>query len=85
MTTLPVPGVVTTGPAHASAIDDAARPGRRRWRRPTSYLFVVPALVLVVGMFWYSIVVTVWLSFTNSNGLSSSQFIGLANYRALLA
>jgi ABC-type sugar transport system permease subunit len=38
----------------------------------------------VMGMFWYSIVVTVWLSFTNSNGLSSSQFIGLANYRAIL-
>ena len=35
-------------------------------------------------MFWYSIVVTVWLSFTNSNGLTSAQFVGLANYRALL-
>ena len=83
MTTLPAPGVVTTGPAQVSATNDTARSGRRRWRRPTSYLFVVPALVLVVGMFWYSIVVTVWLSFTNSNGLSSAQFIGLANYRAL--
>ncbi len=33
------------------------------------YLYVLPALVLVVGMFWYSAVVTVQLSFTNSSGL----------------
>ena len=45
---------------------------------------MIPALVLVVGMFWYSIVMTVWLSFTNSNGLSSAQWVGLANYSAML-
>lgn len=56
-----------------------------RWRRASSYLFVLPALVLVVGMFWYSIVMTVWLSFTNSNGLSSAKFVGLANYRAMFS
>ena len=61
-------------------------PSRRlqRPRRLGPYLFVVPALVLVVGMFWYSIVMTVWLSLTNSSGLTSAQFVGLANYRAML-
>lgn len=82
--TLSLSGVVTPQSVRASAIDAAARSGRRRRRKPSFYLFVVPALVTVLGMFWYSIVVTVWLSFTNSNGLSSSQFIGLANYRAIL-
>jgi ABC-type sugar transport system permease subunit len=82
--TLSLPGVVTPQSVRASAIDAAARSGRRRRRKRSSYLFVVPALAMVLGMFWYSIVVTVWLSFTNSNGLSSSQFIGLANYRAIL-
>lgn len=62
----------------------AARRRRPRWQRPTSYLFVLPALVLVVGMFWYSIVMTVWLSFTNSNGLTSARFVGLANYSTML-
>ncbi len=52
MKTLPDPGVVTTGPDHPSVANDAARPGRRRLRPPTTYLLVVPALVLVVGMFW---------------------------------
>jgi ABC-type sugar transport system permease subunit len=56
--------------------------GRRR-RRASAYLFVVPALIFVVGMFWYSIVVTVWTSFTNSNGLSASKYVGFANYRAM--
>ncbi len=81
--TLSLPGVVTTQFARASAIDDAAPSGRRRRRKLASYLFVLPALAMVVGMFWYSIVVTVWLSFTNSNGLSSAQYVGLANYRAI--
>jgi multiple sugar transport system permease protein len=54
---------------------------RRRWLRAiVSFAFLVPALVLVVGMFWYSIVVTVITSFTDSKGLTSPNFIGLQNY-----
>jgi ABC-type sugar transport system permease subunit len=59
-------------------------PSLGRRRRLGTYLFVVPALVFVVGMFWYSIVMTVWISFTNSNGLTSARFVGLANYSAML-
>jgi ABC-type sugar transport system permease subunit len=59
-------------------------PSPGRGRRLGSYLFVVPALVFVVGMFGYSIVMTVWISFTNSNGLTSAKFVGLANYSAML-
>ena len=57
---------------------------RRRRRRLRGYLFVAPAVVFVVGMFWYSIVMTVWISFTNSNGLTPAKFVGLANYSAML-
>lgn len=54
---------------------------RRRWLRAiVSFAFLVPALVLVVGMFWYSIVVTVITSFTDSKGLTPPNFIGLQNY-----
>jgi ABC-type sugar transport system permease subunit len=38
----------------------------------------------VVGMFGYSVVVTILTSFTNSNGLTASQYVGLTNYRAML-
>ena len=57
---------------------------RRRRRHLSAYFYVVPAVVLVVGMFWYSIIVTVEISFTNSNGLSSPKFVGLSNYTAIL-
>lgn len=59
-------------------------PSLRRGSRLGTYLFVVPALVFVVGMFGYSIVMTVWISLTNSNGLTSAKFVGLANYSAML-
>jgi multiple sugar transport system permease protein len=83
MSTISLPGPIAAG---TPTVAGAAVPARRRRRRirPVSYLFVVPAVFLVVGMFWYSIVMTVWLSFTNSNGLTSPQFVGLANYRALV-
>jgi len=83
MKTLSLPRVVSADASRAGGRAAPSRAARRR-RKASSYLFVVPALAIVVGMFWYSIVVTVWLSFTNSNGLTSPQFVGLANYRAII-
>ena len=64
-------------------VREGARQKRRR--KLSAYLYVLPALVLVVGMFWYSAVVTVQLSFTNSSGLGPAQYVGLSNYRAMLS
>lgn len=66
--------------------DQQRRKGRRsrRRRKAAAYLYVIPAVVLVVGMFWYSIVVTVQISFTDSSGLGTSHFVGWSNYSAML-
>lgn len=83
MKTVSLPRVVTAEASKPTT--NGARQGvlARRRRKASAYLFVLPALVFVVGMFWYSIVVTVWTSFTNSNGLSAAQYVGFANYRAM--
>src|ERR1700683_4259900 len=83
MSTISLPSPIAAGTPPVAGTGTPARRRRRRIR-PDSFLCVVPAVFLVVGMFWYSIVMTVWLSFTNSNGLTSPQFVGLANYRALV-
>lgn len=63
------------------APDLTRRKPRRRWLRAiVSFAFLLPALVLVVGMFWYSIVVTIITSFTDSKGLTPPNFIGFKNY-----
>lgn len=67
------------------ALDLSRQKPRRRWVRDVvSFAFLLPAVVLVVGMFWYSIVVTIITSFTNSQGLATPNFIGLKNYVNLL-
>jgi ABC-type sugar transport system permease subunit len=85
MKTVPLPRVVTREASSPERTRDARRGMRaRRRRKAGAYLFVVPALVFVVGMFGYSVVVTILTSFTNSNGLTASQYVGLSNYRAML-
>ena len=56
---------------------------RRRRRQVIAYFYVLPAIVLVVGMFWYSIIMTAEVSFTNSSGLAGSKFVGFSNYSAM--
>ncbi len=85
MKTVSLPGVVKPEASRqplAREVRAGAR--RRRHRKASAYLFVLPALAIVVGMFGYSVVVTVLTSFTNSNGLTASQYVGFANYRAML-
>lgn len=75
----------TTLPA-AGTISRSATKRKPVWRdthRLTPYLFLLLPLALysiwVIGPMFYS----VWMSFTNSDGISRQEFIGLDNYRRL--
>src|SRR3954470_22107500 len=57
---------------------------RLRRNRLRVLLFLAPGLVGFAVFLVYPLVMTVWLSFTNSNMISQAQFVGLRNYRYLL-
>lgn len=59
---------------------------RRRWQQRdwAPYVFLAPLLLFFVVFFVAPIVVSVYLSLTNWNGLSAPKWIGLANYEYLL-
>lgn len=57
---------------------------RLRRSRLRVLLFLAPGLVGFAVFLVYPLVMTVWLSFTNSNMISQAQFVGLRNYRYLL-
>ncbi|MEW1960341.1 sugar ABC transporter permease [Kineococcus sp. NPDC059986] len=59
------------------------RPAARRW--VTSYLMLAPALLLFGVFVLYPLVGAVRISLTNSTGIGQAQFVGLANYRAMLS
>lgn len=46
----------------------------------TSYLYLLPAALLVTVLFIYSAVFTIYVSFTDWNGLTAMKFVGLSNY-----
>jgi ABC-type sugar transport system permease subunit len=49
------------------------------------FLFVLPILVLFVAFKFWPILYAIWLSFTNTSSVShTSDFVGLANYAALV-
>lgn len=72
----------------AASTETRAQPRRKPlWRdgnRLTPYLFLALPLALycvwVVGPMFYS----VWMSFTNADGISQQDFIGLDNYERLI-
>lgn len=81
------PSRLTT--ARAPAALAAARKGRRghgdralfgRFRHG----YIAPGALIVAGLLYLPFLWTVYLSFTNYDGLSPATWAGLANYRALL-
>ncbi|KPI08186.1 ABC-type transporter, integral membrane subunit [Actinobacteria bacterium OK074] len=85
-----------TGPATSSSVRQATgRPHFRRapWprsrqaRRAVSfYLFTGPWLLGFLGLTAFPLGYALWLSFTNSDGLSPhTRFVGLANYREVFS
>lgn len=68
-----------------SAKSTASRHAARR-RRVTNYVYLLPALVLVGGVIYYSVGYTIWLSLLNWDGISpTTTFVGLGNYREAFA
>jgi len=58
-----------------------ARPRVRRRRRFGNYLFVIPALILMAALVYYSLGYTVVLSAFDTNGVSARrEFVGFDNY-----
>lgn len=80
--------MATTTATPAVRRDDAAQAPRRP-RRPgvgrTSYLFLVPALVLFTLAITLPAIMGITLSFTNSVGFGEFDFTGLTNYVALFS
>lgn len=58
---------------------------RRHWARyRAGYLFVLPAFLLYAVFMIYPLVQSIYLSFTDWNGVEATKnFVGLANYRRL--
>ena len=59
------------------------QPALRRRQEWSSYLYILPMLAIVVFFWIIPILISVVLSFTQYNALSSPSFNGLENYRAL--
>jgi raffinose/stachyose/melibiose transport system permease protein len=58
------------------------RIARRRQRR-VSFLWVVPALALVLAVHYIAIGAGAWYAFTDWNGLTHARYIGLGNFRQI--
>jgi raffinose/stachyose/melibiose transport system permease protein len=59
--------------------------GLKRRRRLTAWLFMVPLLVVNVLVILGPSVATFYFSFTEWSGIGPAEFVGLENYRDLLA
>jgi multiple sugar transport system permease protein len=57
---------------------------RKRKTGITTYFFFVPAMIIVLSILLYPIGKTLYLSFTDSEGLTTPNFIGLQNYQNFL-
>jgi multiple sugar transport system permease protein len=75
----------TAHPAVASSRGRRARAGRRVRVRDasTAFLFLLPLLVLVVGLIVYPFGRAIWLSFTDKLVGYPERFVGLRNYAYL--
>jgi multiple sugar transport system permease protein len=70
-----------TESAPAAASSDAA-PGRE-WRPPSYWPFVIPALVVVLGVIIFPWLFTIWMSLNEWKVGSPITFVGAANYLRL--
>lgn len=69
------------------AAPDKGRPRRRRAHALQSWLYLAPALVLLLGILGYPVINALWTSLNHSvlTNPDGDRFTGLANYRAIFA
>lgn len=70
---------VTAQAVHRAAVAHVSRD------RDSSWLFVLPALLLSFSIVAFPVGATLLLSFTDWNGLDTPHFIGLGNFQALFS
>jgi raffinose/stachyose/melibiose transport system permease protein len=69
---------------------EPAVPAKTRWlpsrkRTWTNYLYLVPVLVFIIGVFYYGIIYSAYVSLLDWNGISANQtFIGLTHYADII-
>lgn len=70
-------------PKSAAPAKTRQRSGRKgTW---TNYLYLVPVLVFIIGVFYYGIIYSAYVSLLNWNGISATQtFIGLEHYADII-
>ena len=74
------PGSVPHGPAQAPA------GSVRRREILVAYALLTPAVLLVLGVLAYPVAWEVWISLTSfASRAESRSFVGVANYRTMLA
>ncbi|HEY6433530.1 MAG TPA: sugar ABC transporter permease [Acetobacteraceae bacterium] len=75
--------------AHPSAADQSRRMRSRAWQKLSpvleAYVFLLPVLVVLIGLAAYPLIDGVWTSFTNREVAKPGSFIGLANFATLFA
>jgi trehalose/maltose transport system permease protein len=76
-------------PTDAAALPQAAAPASRltRARIRSAWLFMAPMLIVLALVAGWPLARTIWFSFTDANlsDLAAAGFVGLDNYRYLLA
>jgi len=80
----------TSSNRRANPSQAPVRPGRSRRaaRRRTiasSYLMLMPALLLFGVFMFYPLLSAIWMSLTDSSGISSGEFVGLGNYERMMS
>lgn len=61
------------------------RVGRRRDDTRLALAFILPAMIGLVMFYFWPLIGGIWLSFTSWDLLSPAEFIGLENYRVMVA
>ena len=66
-----------------SARTRPSRMRRRRLQNLQGWMFIGPLILGIISMQLIPVVVTIYASFTNWDGITTPQFLGLGNYRGL--